>query len=64
MSFNNIGFYRKKKGLTLAQLSKKSNISPGYLCHLENGSRKNPSYKVMRDISNVLEKSITDVFNT
>ena len=42
---NNINAIRKQKKLTLNELAKKTNISIGYLCHLEKGSRKNPSYK-------------------
>ena len=59
---NNIKIFRKQKNLTLNELSLKTNISVGYLCHLENGSRKNPSYKTMQKISKALEKEIGEVF--
>ncbi len=59
---NNLKKYRNEKGLTLAQLSKKTNLSAGYLCHLENGGRVNPSHNTMLKISNVLNKSVNDIF--
>lgn len=53
---------RKLAGYTLAKLAIKTNLSPGYLCHLENGGRVNPSYKTMVKISNVLGKPINELF--
>ena len=55
---------RKKKGITLTDLSKKTGISRGYLSHLENGSRKNPSIEIMDNISKNLGKSVSNVFFT
>ena len=62
MSLNNIRKYRKEKGLTLKALSSKLGISAGYLCHLEKGSRENPSIELMKKISEELEKSISEIF--
>ena len=45
---------RKEKGLTIKALAEKACISPGYICHLEKGDRKNPSIKIMEQIANVL----------
>ena len=59
---NRIKYYREQKGLTLLELANLCNISTGYLSHLENGSRKNPSFNVMSKIANVLNKKITDIF--
>lgn len=59
---NKIREYRKGKDMKLSQLAKKSNLSMGYLSHLERGSRKNPSYKVMKQISLALEKEISEIF--
>lgn len=59
---NKIREYRLEKGLTLKELADRSEISIGYLCHLEKGSRKNPSKDVMEHISNVLNKTIPEVF--
>ena len=55
---------RKKKGITLTDLSKKTGLSIGYLSHLENGSRKNPSIEIMDNISKNLGKSVSNVFFT
>lgn len=59
---NSIRKYRKEKGMNLEELSKKIGISTGYLCHLEKGTRKNPSREVMEKISEALEKSIPEIF--
>lgn len=59
---NSIRKYRKEKGLKLEEMSKRIGISTGYLCHLERGTRKNPSTELMEKISKVLEKSIAEVF--
>lgn len=55
---------RKEKGITLTYMSEKTGISIGYLCHLEKGTRKNPSIEIMDKIAKVLEKSVSDVFFT
>lgn len=59
---NNIKILRKEKEITLKMLSKLTGISAGYLCHLENGSRCNPSMDVINKISKALNKSVTEVF--
>ena len=59
---NSIKKYRKEQGLKLEDMSKKIGISTGYLCHLEKGTRKNPSTKVMEKISKALGKSIPEIF--
>lgn len=55
---------RKEKGITLNDLSVKTGISIGYLCHLENGTRKNPSMEIMDKVAIALDKSVFDVFFT
>lgn len=62
MYFNQIKKIREEKGMTLVKLSELSGVSVGYLCHLEKGSRKNPSIGIMEKISNALNKSITEIF--
>jgi transcriptional regulator with XRE-family HTH domain len=57
---NNIREIRLEK--ELEYLAKITGLSVGYICHLEKGERKNPSYNVMYKISNALEKSISEVF--
>lgn len=59
---NKIKTIREEKGMTLVDLSNLSGVSVGYLCHLELGSRNNPSLGVMEKISKALNKSIADVF--
>ena len=59
---NKIRKYRKERKLTLKELDQRSGISAGYLSHLENGSRDNPSVEVMENISIILNRSITEVF--
>lgn len=60
--YNNISKYRTELNLTLSDLSKLTNLSVGYLCHLENGSRKNPSMNTMVKICKALNKSLSEVF--
>lgn len=59
---NKIAIYRKHLNMTLSEMASKVGISPGYLCHLENGSRNNPSIRVMEKIACVLHSSISDIF--
>lgn len=59
---NRIREYRKQKGMKLEELASKAGISTGYLCHLERGSRANPSIQVMEKIAKVLEKNIAEIF--
>lgn len=59
---NNMKLYRKEKHYTLKTLSELTNISVGYLCHLEKGSRTNPSMHVLNKIATALGKSVEEVF--
>lgn len=59
---NKIREYRKQAGMNLEEMSQKIGISTGYLCHLEKGTRKNPSTQIMEQISKVLNKTIVEVF--
>lgn len=59
---NKVRNIRQEKGMTLLHLSKISGVSVGYLCHLEKGSRSNPSAEVMEKISNALNKTVAEVF--
>ena len=62
MYHNQIKKVREEKGLTLLKLSDLSGVSVGYLCHLEKGSRSNPSIEVMEKIAEALNKTIAEVF--
>ncbi len=59
---NKIRQYRIERGMTLKETAYKSGVSVGYLSHLENGSRANPSRGVMENIAFALRKSIPEVF--
>ncbi|MCL2382812.1 MAG: helix-turn-helix domain-containing protein [Oscillospiraceae bacterium] len=62
MYTNRIKAIRKEKGITLSSLAKLTGVSAGYLCHLEKGTRKNPSIEVMNNIAAALDKTIAEVF--
>lgn len=59
---NKLKRIRKEKGLTIIKLAELSGVSAGYICHLENGSRSNPSIDTMERIAAVLDKTILEVF--
>lgn len=59
---NKVKTIREQKGMTLLHLSNLSGVSVGYLCHLEKGSRSNPSLEVMEKISKALDKTVAEVF--
>ncbi len=59
---NKMKEYRKTKNITLKELSEETKISLGYLCHLEKGTRTNPSKRVMEKIAKGLNEDIKDVF--
>ena len=61
-SNNKLKFYREQAEMKLYHLSKVTGLSQGYLCHLEKGTRNNPSIKVMEKISKALNKSIGEIF--
>lgn len=59
---NSIKTIRTKNGVTLDILSQKTKLSIGYLSHLENGTRNNPSKEVMEKIAEALNSTVPDVF--
>ena len=59
---NKIKEIRKEQGLTLIELAEITGISVGYICHLEKGTRKNPSAQMMEKIALALNKSVHEVF--
>lgn len=62
MYTNNLRKIRKSKNLTIQELAELSGVSMGYISHLENGSRQNPSREVMEKIAEILEESIAKIF--
>ena len=59
---NQLKKIRIEKGMALLELSNKSGVSIGYLCHLEKGSRKNPSLEIMDKIAVAIGKTISEIF--
>lgn len=59
---NKIKKFRKERKLRLKDVADRSGVSVGYLSHLENGSRANPSTEVMENIAKALNKSIPEIF--
>ena len=53
---------RKEKHMTLKEIAEKTEISIGYLCHLELGTRTNPSTEILEKIAKALNKSVIDIF--
>ena len=62
MYINNMKKIRISKNMTLGELAKVTGISAGYLCHLEKGTRKNPSVQTMESIAKALDKSVIEIF--
>lgn len=59
---NNLKKFRKSKNLTIRELAELSGVSMGYICHLEKGTRKNPSRDIMEKIAKVLGEPIIKIF--
>ena len=59
---NKIFIYRKHHKMTLSDLSKRVGVSAGYLCHLENGTRNNPSVEIMERIAKALDSTVSEIF--
>lgn len=62
MEANKLKKVRKSKNLTISELSDISGVSMGYICHLEKGTRKNPSKEIMQKIADALDKNIMEIF--
>ncbi|MCG0275630.1 MAG: helix-turn-helix transcriptional regulator [Thermosediminibacteraceae bacterium] len=57
-----IKYIREKSGITQEKLAEKVGISRIYLNELENGRKKNPSFKLLKKIAKALEVKISDLF--
>lgn len=62
MQRNRIREFRRNSGMTLKYLSEIADVSVGYICHLEKGTRTNPSMNIMEKIAKGLNKSISEIF--
>ncbi|RSL31675.1 helix-turn-helix domain-containing protein [Salibacterium salarium] len=56
-----IKLYRRKKGLSLSDLSNKSNISKSYLSYIERDVKQNPSIDVLKKIASVMDISVEEL---
>lgn len=61
---NRIREIRINKGMKLTELAELSNLSRGYISHLESGTKDNPSYNTMVKISRALKETVSKVFET
>ncbi|AYO30219.1 XRE family transcriptional regulator [Biomaibacter acetigenes] len=59
---NKIKILRAKNKISLKQLAEKTGLSIGYLSHLENGSRNNPSKETMERIAKALGETVHETF--
>lgn len=57
-----IKYCREQKGMSLNELSLKSDVSYSYLLQLEKGLKTNPSLDILEKISNALDIDITFLF--
>lgn len=61
---NKIKEFRKKAGLTIRELSEKSNVAVGYISTLENDKEgiSNPTKDIMARIASALGSTVPQVF--
>lgn len=59
---NRIKEIREEEGIKQYELAEMSSLSEGYICHLEKGTRDNPSYKTMVKIATALKRKVQEVF--
>lgn len=64
MKENNIDYYRKKRGMSLSKLAKKSNVSKSYLSYIERNINQNPSVHIMQKIASALEIDLEALIGT
>lgn len=58
---DNIKRIRKRRGITLSELSQRSGISKSYLSNLERNIKSNPSVQVTQNIALVLQTEIDEI---
>lgn len=58
---NNIKEYRKRRGLSLSELSERSGISKSYISNIERNLHQNPSIQIMNKIASVLNVELEDL---
>jgi XRE family transcriptional regulator, master regulator for biofilm formation len=60
----NINKIRKKRGISLSELSERAEISKSYLSNIERNLNKNPSIHIMEKIAKGLNVDLKDVIWT
>ncbi|WP_026703310.1 helix-turn-helix domain-containing protein [Salibacterium aidingense] len=53
--------YRRKKGLSLSELSKQVDISKSYLSYIERNVKQNPSIEVLKKIAVVMDITVEEL---
>lgn len=56
-------YYRENKGMSLAQLQAATNISASYIQRLESGSRRAPSFPILKLLASALEVDMADLID-
>ncbi|MFD0961414.1 helix-turn-helix domain-containing protein [Paenibacillus chungangensis] len=54
---------RKRRGLSLTELSLRAGVAKSYLSSIERGIQKNPSIQFLEKIGEVLNVSVEDIIN-
>lgn len=57
-----IDVIRKRRGLSYAELARKTGLTTAYIRFLAKGERKNPSLSVMQKIAEALGEPLSSVF--
>jgi transcriptional regulator with XRE-family HTH domain len=52
---------RRKKGLTQERLAELAKVDPKTIIEIENGNRKNPTFKTINKIANILQIPLKDI---
>ena len=60
---NRIKEIRKTLGMSIKELAINSGLSAGYICHLEKGTRSNPTLNTMQSLAKALNKTVDEIFN-
>ncbi|SDI50566.1 helix-turn-helix domain-containing protein [Alteribacillus bidgolensis] len=56
-----IRLYRRTKGMSLTELSRKANISKSYLSYIERDVKQNPSIEVLKKIAAVMDITVEEL---
>ncbi len=59
---SNLKLVRVARGIKQKDLAQQVGITPQYLMNLENGKAKNPSIKVMKNLSEALKCDVQELF--